>query len=57
MAAIFNTTNFRVNYDEHYLLDTIVWITPFMKNNLIDYGDILCLDAHKRKYNHLGLII
>ena len=34
--------------------DAIVWMTLFLTNNLICYGDILCLDAQKRQYNHLG---
>ena len=25
-----------------------------IKNSIVRYGDILCLDAQKRQYNHLG---
>ena len=40
-------TDFRVRYDECHLPDAIVWMTPFMKNNLVRYGDVLYLDAQK----------
>lgn len=45
-------TDFRVRYDKGHILDAIVQIKPFMKNNLVRYGDVLCLDAQKNQYNH-----
>lgn len=30
-------------------------MASFMKNNLVHYGEILCLDAKKRQYNIFGL--
>ena len=47
LQILISGTGFRVRYDKHYLPDAIVWITPFMKNNLVRYGDILCPDAKK----------
>ena len=43
-----------IRYNKHHLPDAIFWMTPFMKNNLILYGDILCLDGQKIQHSHLG---
>ena len=54
LQILISRTSFRVRYDKHYLLDSTVWMAPFMKNNIVRYGGILCLDAQKWQYNHLG---
>ena len=54
LQKIIPGTDFRVRYDISNLPDVIGWMTPFMKQNLIRYGDVLCLDTQKRQYNHIG---
>lgn len=46
-------TDFRLRYNQFHLPDAIMWMTPFIKNSLVRYGDILCLDAKKRQYSRL----
>ena len=43
--------DYRVHYDRDGCPDGIVWMTPYMKMNLLQYGKILFLDAQKRQFN------
>jgi hypothetical protein len=43
--------DYRVHYDRDGCPDGIVWMTPDMKMNLLQYGKILFLDAQKRQFN------
>ena len=43
--------DYRVHYDVEGCPDGIVWMTPDMKMNLLQYGKILFLDAQKRQFN------
>jgi hypothetical protein len=43
--------DYRVHRDPTGRPDAIVWMTPNMKLNLLQYGRILFLDAQKRQYN------
>ena len=43
--------DYRVHYDPEGCPDGIVWMTPDMKLNLLQYGRILFLDAQKRQFN------
>ncbi len=43
--------DYRVHYDVEGCPDGIVWMTPDMKMNLLQYGKIIFLDAQKRQFN------
>ena len=43
----------RVKLDEEDTPDAIVWMTLTMRQNLLQYGDILFLDAQKRQCNKM----
>ena len=46
--------DFRIHLDNDDTPDGIVWMTLTMKRMLLQYGDILFLDAQKRQYNKMG---
>ena len=46
--------DFRIHFDEDDTPDGIVWMTVHMKKSLLQFGDILFLDAQKRQYNRMG---
>ena len=46
--------DYRMHYNSEGLPDAIVWMTLQMKKNLLQYGDILFLDAQMRQYNKIG---
>ena len=41
--------DFRMHFDEEDAPDGIVWMTLTMRRTLLQYGDILFLDAQKRQ--------
>jgi hypothetical protein len=43
--------DYRVHYDTDGCPNGIVWMTPDMKMNLLQYGKVIFLDAQKRQYN------
>ena len=46
--------DFRIHFDEDETPDGLVWMSFTMKKRLLQYGDILYLDAQKRQYNKMG---
>ena len=45
--------DFRMHFVEEDAPDAIVWMTLTMRRTLLQYGDILFLDAQKRQYNKM----
>ena len=43
--------DFRIHLDKDGCPDAVVWMTPDMRMNLLQYGNILFLDAQKRQFN------
>ena len=48
-----NGFDFRMHLDEEDTPDGLVWMTVNMKRMLLQYGDILFLDAQKRQFNKM----
>ena len=45
--------DFRIRFNSDHLPIGIVWMTHEMKRHLLQYGNIIFLDAQKRQYNKL----
>ena len=45
--------DFRIRFNSDHLPIGIVWMTHEMKRHLLQYGNIIFLDAQKREYNKL----
>jgi hypothetical protein len=43
-----------VKYSSDGTPEGLIWMTPNMRENLLRYGDILCLDMQARQYNSPG---
>jgi hypothetical protein len=46
--------HFRVKYSSVETPEGLIWMTPNMRENLLRYGDILCLNMQARQYNFSG---
>jgi hypothetical protein len=46
--------DFRVRYASDGTPEGPIWMTPNRRDNLLRYGDILCLDMQARQYNSSG---
>ena len=45
--------DYRIHFNEEHVPDGIVWVTKEMTSNLVRFGDIIFLNAQKRKCNTL----
>jgi hypothetical protein len=43
-----------VKYSSDGIPEGLIWMTPNMRENVLRYGDILCLDMQARQYNSSG---
>jgi hypothetical protein len=46
--------DFRIKYSSAGTPEGLIWMTPNMRESLLRYGDILCLDMQARQYNSSG---
>ena len=46
--------DFRIKYSSAGTPEGLIWMTPNMRENLLRYGDILCLGMQARQYNSSG---
>jgi hypothetical protein len=51
---IFSGFDFRVKYSSAGTPEGLLWMTQNMRENLLRYGDILCLNMQARQYNSYG---
>ncbi len=46
--------DFRVKYSSDGTPEGLIWMTTKMRENLLRYGDVLCLDMQARQFNSSG---
>jgi hypothetical protein len=46
--------DFQVKYSPDGTPEGLIWMTPNMRETLLRYGDILCLNMQVRQYNSSG---